>query len=494
MNKYLISGLATTVVSLSGFTATVKPNIVVFLIDDMGLMDTSVPFVSDGNGQAKKYPLNNFYRTPAMEKLASQGVRFSRFYANSVCSPTRATILTGQSSARNHVTQWINPYGKNAGPKDWNWDGPTEETVTLPKLMQQAGYRTIHCGKAHFGPVNSYASNPLNLGFDVNIAGRSIGRPASYLSETGYGKGDRREVRGLDKYHNTGTFLTEALTLEANAEVEKSVKMGKPFYLYMAHYGVHSPFNVDKRFIGHYKDSGKSKSAQAYATLIEGIDKSLNDLIVKLNALGVADNTIIMFLGDNGSDAPMGNKTYSSSAPFRGKKGNSYDGGMRVPFIASWAKVNPQAPNQKKFPIKPGFYDKGFASAEDIFPTVLDYAGAHKPKDYKLDGFSLTSSFASWEIPKPQHFLMHFPHSHRSSDYTVYLDNDWKLIYNYSSKGEDKMELFNLKKDPFETTNVASQFPEKLQEMKKKLITSLDDAGAQYRVNKKTHRLMKPKL
>ena len=128
-----------------------KPNVVIFLVDDMGLMDTSVPFLTDENGQSEKHPLNGYYVTPAMDRLASQGIRFETFYANSVCSPTRTSIITGQSSARHKVTQWINPTKKNSGPQDWKWQGTGSKDVTLPRLLQNAGYHTIHIGKAHFG-------------------------------------------------------------------------------------------------------------------------------------------------------------------------------------------------------------------------------------------------------------------------------------------------------------------------------------------------------
>ncbi len=134
------------------------PNIIVFLVDDMGPMDTSVPFLMDTSGYLVKYPLNNFYQTPNMQKLAEQGIRFINFYAHSVCSPTRTSLLTGQNSARHRVTNWINSESNNRsefGPSNWNWKGLTKESVTLPRMLQQKGYRTIHVGKAHFGPFNS---------------------------------------------------------------------------------------------------------------------------------------------------------------------------------------------------------------------------------------------------------------------------------------------------------------------------------------------------
>ncbi|MCH1407551.1 MAG: sulfatase-like hydrolase/transferase, partial [Verrucomicrobiales bacterium] len=162
------------------------PNILVFLVDDMGVMDTSVPFLTDENGEPKKYPLNNFYRTPSLERLAAQGIRFNQFYAMSVCSPTRISIMTGQNAARHRATNWINPWGNNAGengPPNWDWEGLSFGDLTLPGVLKESGYRTIHVGKGHFGPKDFPGADPANLGFDVNIAGRSVGAPGSYFGE-----------------------------------------------------------------------------------------------------------------------------------------------------------------------------------------------------------------------------------------------------------------------------------------------------------------------
>ena len=196
-----------------------RPNIIVFLVDDMGLMDTSVPFLTDGSGNRVRHSLNNWYHTPNMERMAEQGICFSTFYAQSVSSPSRASLLTGQNATRHRTTNWINAESNNRtpfGPPDWNWKGLTKDIPTMPKVLQQAGYKTIHIGKAHFGCMDSEGENPLNLGFDVNIAGSGIGHPGSYYGEWGYGhiKGSKaRAVPDLEKYHGTDTFLSEALTL-----------------------------------------------------------------------------------------------------------------------------------------------------------------------------------------------------------------------------------------------------------------------------------------
>ena len=162
------------------------PNIVIFLVDDMGVMDTSVPFLTDAAGQPQRYPLNDYYRTPNMERLAARGIRFNNFCAMSVCSPTRISIMTGQNAARHRTTNWINPDKDNAGPNgppQWNWKGLKKGDVTLAGLLHAGGYRTIHVGKGHFGPRESEGAEPRNLGFDVNVGGASIGAPGQLLRQ-----------------------------------------------------------------------------------------------------------------------------------------------------------------------------------------------------------------------------------------------------------------------------------------------------------------------
>ena len=479
--KLLASASLCLAFLLTVLSGAPKPNVILFLVDDMGLMDTSVPMLADENGKPKRHPLNDWYRTPNMERLAKQGIRFSQFYAQSVCSPTRASIMTGQNSARHRVTQYIAPEKRNAGPKGWRWEGLTQKDVTLPLLLRKQGYHTIFAGKAHFAPVGFEGEDPTNLGFDVNIAGCSFGQPGSYFGEDGYGnlnpKRKKRAVPGLEKYHKTNVFLSEAITLEAKDAIDQSLKKEKPFFLYMSHYAVHSPFNSDPRFADNYKDSKKPKSAQAYATLIEGIDKSLGDLMDHVSKNGVAENTLILFVGDNGSDAPLGPvHGYSSSVPLRGKKGTCYEGGMRVPFIAGWAK-----PGKKNaFPVaRDSLHNDQIGTVMDLYSTILETAGVKNPADHVVDGVSLLKQLSGKKNPgRPDHFMCHFPHSHRSSYFTAFRKGDWKLIYLY--KGKAKYELYDLQKDPFETKNLAESDPRKLKEMTKAMIARLETEDALY--------------
>ncbi len=473
-----------------------RPNIILFLVDDMGPMDTSVPFMTDGEGQPQRFPLNDYYRTPAMERLAQQGVRFSTFYAMSVCSPTRTSILTGQNAARHHVTQWIRSEENNRGPfgpPAWRWEGVQDASITLPGLLRTAGYRTVFVGKAHFGPIGEPSEWPDNLGFDVNVAGCSWGQPGSYYGQDGYGsiKGNRkRAVPHLEAYHGSDTFLSEALTIEAKQQISKAVGEGVPFFLDFAHYAVHAPFQSDPRFASNYADSGKPDNAQAYATLIEGMDKSLGDILDHLQELGIAEETLVLFLGDNGSDAPLGpTHEHASSFPLRAKKGTHYEGGMRTPFIAAWAAVAAASPLQQRLPIEPGAVQKQLGTVLDVYPTILAAAGVEMLVGHPVDGVDLTPQFSGHaNTDRREAFLMHFPHSHRSSYFTVFRRGNWKVIYHYlpeQNPAKVRYELFNLAEDPYENRNLAGSEPLKLREMMEGLITELVAHAAQYPVDGK---------
>lgn len=452
----------------------------------MGLMDTSVPFLTDDKGTLIHYPLNKYYLTPNMEQLAAKGIRFTNFYAHSVCSPSRTSIMTGQNSARHAVTNWIRSEDNNRstyGPSDWNWKGLDKSSMTLPRLLQQNGYKTIHVGKAHFGPFNSEGEDPRHLGFDVNIGGSSIGQPGSYLGTEGFGHsgGNKsRAVPNLENYHGQDIFLTEALTLEANQAITKAQEEGKPFFLNMSHYAVHAPFYSDPRFADHYKDSGKSEKAQAYATLIEGMDKSLGDITQHIKDLGLGENTLILFLGDNGSDAPLPiDNGYSSSSPLKGKKGNHWEGGMRVPFIAAWVTPNEKASNQKKLPILENGVQDQLGSILDIFPTLSHLTNITLPDGYVLDGFDLHDQFKGLENQeRDEIFLNHFPHAHNSSYFTSLVKSEWKIVYHYQPETQPRYELFNLKEDPFETHDLSESDPGQLRLMMQVLAEELNHKKA----------------
>ena len=477
----------------TGALAQDRPNIVLFLVDDMGVMDTSVPFLTDGKGNPVRYPLNDWYRTPNMERFADQGVRFSQFYAQGVSSPSRASLLTGQDAARHGVTNWIRSESNNRddyGPYDWNWEGLDGDDITLPRLLRQAGYRTIHVGKGHFAPFGYAGEDPLELGFDVNVAGSSIGEPGSYLGENGYGliRGTRsRAVPGLGKYHWTDTFLTEALTLEALAQVDSAVAQEKPFFLYLSHYAVHNPFEIDKRFAAHYQDSTYSQAARGYATLIEGMDKSLGDVLDHLEALGIAENTLVIFLGDNGSDAPLGGShDIGSSAPLRGKKGSEFEGGTRVPCIIGWARPDGNNRWQRRHPIRRGAVTEQVGTIMDFFPMLTTLGGAIVPLDYPVDGEDLFPILEGRGSRFHEDtFLNHFPHQHRGSYFTTWRNGPWKLVYYYNPDHPDypQCTLFNLGKDPAESRDVLRENPDVGRILLREMIDRLEREHATYPVD-----------
>ncbi len=491
-----------------------QPNIIVFLVDDMGLMDTSVSFITDQNGKPAAQPLNSWYHTPNMEELAAKGTRFSQFYAQSVCSPTRASLLTGQNATRHHTTTWIKPDENNRGvfgPKKWNWQGLTQSSVTFPQLLTNAGYKTIHIGKGHFGPLDSEGADPKNIGFNVNIAGAPWGRPKSYYGQNHYGnhpkyKQDNKplthNIPHLEKYHDKDVFLTEALTLEANKQISQAAAEQKPFMLYMSHYAVHAPFDSDPRFAKRYQNRGQSEKAQAYATLMEGMDKSLGDITAQLEKLSIAENTLILFLGDNGGDAPLGgNDAIASSAPLKGKKGTSWEGGMRAPLIVAWAKPNLNNAKQQRLPIAQNETNNQIATVLDIYPTILSAASVKNPSTQLIDGVNLAEQLAGQiNSQRENSFLMHFPHEHRHSYFTSYRLDDWKVIYHYQPEGKTKKnkkikryQLFDLANDPTESKNLASSKPKELHKMMKALVAELEQQNAQYPTDK-NGQILKPLL
>ena len=508
--RQLAIALCIALVTVVTAIATDSPNIVVFLVDDMGVMDSSVPFLTDDSGAPVRYPLNDFYRTPNMEQLAKNGIRFSTFNAMSVCSPSRIAIMTGQNPARHKTTNWIDPDNNNAGPNGppkWNWQGLGSTDVTLPKLLQSNGYRTIHVGKGHFGPRDSVGSNPLNLGFDVNVAGSSIGMPTTYYGQRNYGnagngvaKAGTHAVPGLEKYHGSETFLTEALTRESISEITSAVQAGKPFFLNLAHYAVHGPFDSDPRFASEYVDARAPPLAKAFATLVAGMDKSLGDIISHLESLGVAENTLILFLGDNGTDAPLGPPhTVACAAPLRGKKGSHYEGGTRAPFIAAWAKPNSDNAIQKRIPISQGAIQSQMAAIYDLFPTILEVANVTSPQEHTLDGKSLLPLLTGVrDSSRADRFLMHYPHApHRTDYFTTLRIGDWKVIYHYfpsEVSGGSHYQLFHLAVDPFEQKDLSLQEPEELKRMMRAMSDELVGHGALYPVDPKSKREMTLRL
>ena len=234
-----------------------RPNIILFMVDDMGWQDTSLPFWTE-----KTY-YNSVYETPNMERLAKQGMMFTQAYACPLSSATRCnwTLEKNKTTDRSSETVQL---------PDWNYNGVSQVPGTnntyvgtsFVELLRRSGYHTIHCGKAHFGAIDTPGENPTHWGFEVNIAGHAAGGLASYLSELNYGHTKDGKpyslmaIPGLEDYWGTGTFVTEALTQEAIKALDKAKKYNQPFYLYMAHYAIHIPIDKDMRFFPKYVRKG----------------------------------------------------------------------------------------------------------------------------------------------------------------------------------------------------------------------------------------------
>lgn len=476
-----------------------RPNILFFLVDDMGVGDTSVPFFYK-DGMPQKIPQNDLYRTPNMEKLAVHGRLFTNAYSYSVCSPTRISLMTGLEAPRHRVTTWTHPKqssvdtglvetSKLKSPAGWRITGIDSSLPLLPRLLKKAGYQTLFAGKAHFGPDDTPAGDPTNLGFDLNIAGFGGGGPGSYWGKYNYSANHRTgahvwDVPGLEKYHGTDTFLTEAITLEMNQAIEATVKTKKPFFAYMSHYAVHAPWLYpDDRFTKHYPQL--KGQALAFATLVEGMDKSLGDMIQKLDELGVAEETLVVFFSDNGS-------AWSADGPFRDKKGSRFEGGVRVPLIVAWAKPNPKHPLQTNFAIPANSVEHDVVTCVDMMPTFLKIAKAKLPDATSLDGYDISPYFTGQPGPhRPQEFLTHFPHRHRNTLFSTYRENDWKIIYSYAS---ETWELYNLTNDPFERENLVEERPKIAESLAKKLVQQLDARKAMYPERISDGQAVKPNL
>lgn len=468
-----------------------RPNIIMFMVDDMGWQDTSLPFWTE------KTPLNERFYTPNMERLAGEGKMFTQAYASSVSSPTRVSLMTGMNASRHRVTNWTLQKNTSTDREsdildfpDWNVNGisqapnipHTYQVTSLPQLLKNNGYHTIHCGKAHFGAIDTPGENPHHFGFEVNIAGHAAGGLASYLGEQNYGNrldGEESSifaVPGLENYWGSDTFVTEALTIESTKALDKAKKLGQPFFLYMSHYAVHIPLDKDMRFYQKYKDNGLSENEAAYASLIEGMDKSLGDLMDWLETNKLDDNTIIIFMSDNGGfssstswrDAPL----HTQNSPLNSGKGSAYEGGVREPMIVKWPnKVTPQTKSDEPVII------------EDFFPSILEMAEVENYKTLQpIDGESFIQLLTEDEAKaSPRNLYWNFPNLWGNTGPGIgptctIRSQDWKLIYYYKTGNK---ELFNITEDIGETKNMAQQKPNITKKLSQELGTYLRKVDAQ---------------
>lgn len=480
---FLFTALALVVGCLS--PQPEPPNILFFFVDDMGWQETSVPFHTEAT------ELNQRYQTPHMETLASEGMKFTQAYAYAVCSPSRVSIMTGMNAMQHQVTNWtlrkdVSPDTEdpNIEPAVWNVNGLSDtvgvdHTIvveqTLPKLLNQVGYKTIHVGKAHFGAVDTPGENPLNLGFDVNIAGHAAGGPGSYYGDKNFSAVWRNgsaiwDVPGLEKYHGQKINLTEALTREASAAMEQAVNEEQPFYIYLSHYAVHAPWEEDRRFYQKYLDQGLDEFSAMRASMQESMDKSLGDMLSKIKELGIEDNTLVIFMSDNG--AP---KQVAANKPLRGHKLTPYEGGVRVPMIVRWPGVT-----------EPGSVNEQYLMIDDIFPTLMNVAGVSEEQyAEQVDGMSLVPLFKGENVPamKDRPIYWHFPHTYDQYPYSAVRKGKWKLIYLHT---ERELELYDLSQDISETQNVVEDHPEVTRELARLLTVRLQENGAGMPTDKRT--------
>ncbi|MBA3439322.1 MAG: sulfatase [Pyrinomonadaceae bacterium] len=428
------------------------PNFVFILVDDLGWMDVGC------------YG-SRFYKTPNIDKLARQGMRFTNAYAAApVCSPTRASILTGKYPARLHLTDWLpgrpdRRDQKLARPQIVN-QLPLAE-VTIAEALKQAGYVSASIGKWHLGG-DGFA--PAQQGFDLNVAGDHTGTPASYF----YPFRSQSVVMPRLEQGREGEYLTDRLTFEAEKFIEGN--KDKPFFLYLPHYAVHIPLVAKRELVAKYRQEtkpGQTQSNALYAAMIDSMDESVGRITGKLEELKIADNTIIVFTSDNGGlSVKEGPHTPSTSnAPLRTGKGYLYEGGIREPLIVRWPGV-----------VKPGSVNHVPVSSVDFYPTIMEMAGVKNQQ--MVDGMSLTPLLKQRGGLRREEIFWHYPHYSNQGGKPggAVRQGDFKLIEFYE---DNHAELYNLKRDTGEANNLTNKMPKKTRELRQKLAAWRNSIDAQ---------------
>lgn len=429
-----------------------RPNVVLIVADDLGAADLSC------------YG-SRYHHTPSLDRLAGEGVRFTQGYAACpVCSPTRAALMTGKYPARLHLTDWLPgrpdmPAQRLLRPP-FCQQLPLEET-TLAEVLHAAGYATASIGKWHLGGAGF---EPQKQGFDLNIAGDAAGTPKSYFAP--YGR-DGKFMPGLDQAP-TGEYLTDRLTAEAEKFIDQN--RDRPFFLYLPHFAVHTPLSGKEDLVRKHEEKPKPALPQnnpIYAAMLESLDDSVGRVLRKLDELKLAEKTVIVFTSDNGGLATVEgpNTPATSNAPLREGKGYLYEGGLRVPLLVKWPGG-----------AKPGNVCETPACSIDLVPTVAEICGVPAPT--AIDGVSLVPLLRqSGDLPRRTLFW-HYPHYSNQGGRPggAIRDGDDKLIEFYDT---GRLELFNLKNDPGESTNLTDKFPEKTAELAARLRAWRRDVAAQ---------------
>lgn len=442
-----------------GELPSARPNFVFFLVDDLGY------------GGMGAYG-NEYHETPEFDALCQQGMRFTSAYsACTVCSPSRAAIVTGRYPARLHLTDWIaghkHPKAKLQVP-DWKRQ-IDHSLVTLPEALKQAGYQTWFLGKWHLMPIydewsadktaqEQSAHTPQRHGFDVNVGGCEWGQP----------KGHGRyfypfEMPGLEEGHE-GEYLTDRLTDEALKLMDDAGD--EPFLLYMSYYSVHTPIMGKPELTEYFaeKDGGErgeiSKHQRAeYAAMHKSVDQSVGRIMAKLDELGQRENTIVIFTGDNGGD------WHQYCGDFRGRKGTAFEGGVREPTCIVWPGV-----------VEPGSVSDVPVIGMDFYPTMLQMAGLDLMPAEHLDGVSLVPVLKGTGEVDRQELFWHYPHYHRTTPYSAIRRDNWRLI-EFHEDGE--LMLFDLQSDPHEEHDLAKSRPQLAAELRDRLNTWRNEVDAQ---------------
>jgi len=445
------------------------PNIVFILIDDLGWNDLTC------------YG-STFYETPAIDQLARSGVRFTDAYAAaSICSPTRASILTGKSPARLNMTDWIpgsNPKNRPLLGAEDQHALPLSE-ITFAERLKEEGYRTGFFGKWHLGGVGYL---PEDQGFDTNIGGHDAGQPATYFHP--YQKGNKFDVPGLPG-GEAGEYLTDRLTTESLQFIHENTD--QPFLLYLSHYAVHTPIEAKDSLVQKYrrkatvqasaKDSAyhlerdhwtrQDQNNPVYAAMVESVDQSVARIRAELEMLGLAEETIIVFTSDNGGLTTLRNKRAPTAVrPLRAGKGWLYEGGIRVPLMISWpGKIEART-------------SADLTTSIDLYPTLLDLLGLDQMPEQDLDGKSLSPQLTGRDKASNRRLYWHFPHYHGSGSLpsAAIRMGDYKLIQFYE---QDSVELYDLSNDLSETKNLVDSLPGKAKTLLRELQAWQAETGAQ---------------
>jgi len=434
------------------------PNFVFILVDDLGATDLGCTG-------------STFYETPHIDKLASQGMRFTQAYsACTVCSPTRAAVMTGKYPARLHITDWIaghkRPTARLKVP-DWTMHLPHEE-VSLAEALAPAGYVSASIGKWHLGGPEF---RPESQGFALNVAGSDKGQPPSYFSPY--------RISTISD-GPAGEYLTDR---EADVAIEfVEASRDKPFLLYWPRHAVHTPLQAKPELIEKYRRKAEQhpgpQNNPTYAAMIESLDDSVGRLLSALEKFGLADRTVIFFTSDNGGLTIQKNGP-TSNLGLRAGKGSTYEGGTRVPLIVRWPGT-----------VAPGSTCGVPMMSIDYLPTMVEIAEVSRPAapspptplprrgNGSVDGVSLVPLLKQSGTFTRETLYWHYPHYHPggATPYGAIRQGDWKLIEFYEN---DRHELFNLKDDPEEKQNLANQMTPRVAELAAKLDAWRKEVGAQ---------------